>query len=229
MPTRFSCRTAVSAGPLDGRPTVGLRFVEIIHHPANIGSRDGRVDESFQVLSALVSLRDRARRVLQSQNEGWPDANRQEARSELNRAYDRFVGAYGPINKTTFGETKDGTIIRRMPNPGRVGRRPGRTIRWPAIARSSAATAVPSHRPGLRLRPWLCPPFGGITPLRSEYAIRRTDTIVRVHLGGAGVALVPKPLRHPAILRRIGCRWCIARRRSSHPRRSTTPVPACNH
>jgi len=27
-----------------------------------------------------------------------------------------FVGAYGPINKTTFGETKDGNIIRRMPN-----------------------------------------------------------------------------------------------------------------
>ena len=24
--------------------------------------------------------------------------------------------AYGPINKTTFGETSDGSIIRRMPN-----------------------------------------------------------------------------------------------------------------
>ena len=24
--------------------------------------------------------------------------------------------AYGPINKTTFGETADGTAIRRMPN-----------------------------------------------------------------------------------------------------------------
>jgi N12 class adenine-specific DNA methylase len=23
---------------------------------------------------------------------------------------------YGPINKTTFGETKDGNVIRRMPN-----------------------------------------------------------------------------------------------------------------
>ncbi len=61
-------------------------------------------------------LRDRARRVLQSQNEGWPEANRDEARRELVRAYDRFVLAYGPINKTTFGETADGSIIRRMPN-----------------------------------------------------------------------------------------------------------------
>jgi len=67
-------------------------------------------------LAALVDLRDRARRVLQSQNEGWPDANRRDARGDLNRAYDNFARTYGPINKTTFGETKDGTIIRRMPN-----------------------------------------------------------------------------------------------------------------
>ena len=65
---------------------------------------------------ALIELRDRARRVLQSQNEGWPDEHRAEARRDLNRAYDRFVAAYGPINKTTFGETKDGNVIRRMPN-----------------------------------------------------------------------------------------------------------------
>ncbi len=35
-------------------------------------------------LAALVGLRDRARRVLQSQNEGWPEADRVEARRELN-------------------------------------------------------------------------------------------------------------------------------------------------
>jgi N12 class adenine-specific DNA methylase len=67
-------------------------------------------------LAALVGLRDHARRVLQSQNEGWPEAHRDEARRDLNWAYDRFVGAYGPINKTTLGETKDGSVIRRMPN-----------------------------------------------------------------------------------------------------------------
>jgi N12 class adenine-specific DNA methylase len=67
-------------------------------------------------LAALVGLRDLARRVLQSQNEGWPEANRSDARRKLNWAYDRFAAAYGPINKTTFGETADGTVIRRMPN-----------------------------------------------------------------------------------------------------------------
>ncbi|HVS34108.1 MAG TPA: DEAD/DEAH box helicase family protein [Gemmataceae bacterium] len=67
-------------------------------------------------LAALVGLRDRARRVLQSQNEGWPEAHRNDARRELNWAYERFVGAYGPINKTTFGETAEGHVIRRMPN-----------------------------------------------------------------------------------------------------------------
>ncbi len=67
-------------------------------------------------MAALVELRDRARRVLQSQNEGWPQSNRDDARRELNRTYDRFTAAYGPINKTTFGETADGSVIRRMPN-----------------------------------------------------------------------------------------------------------------
>jgi N12 class adenine-specific DNA methylase len=68
-------------------------------------------------LAALIGIRDRARRVLQSQNDGWPEANRIEARHELNRAYDRFVAAYGPINKTTFGESaSEGSMIRRMPN-----------------------------------------------------------------------------------------------------------------
>ncbi len=69
-----------------------------------------------QRLAALIRLRDRARSVLQSQNEAWPEADRNEARRELNWAYDWFVNSYGPINKTTFGETAEGNVIRRMPN-----------------------------------------------------------------------------------------------------------------
>ena len=67
-------------------------------------------------LAALVDLRDQARRVLESQNEGWPEEHRSHARRDLNRAYDLFVSAYGPINKTTFSETADKSVIRRMPN-----------------------------------------------------------------------------------------------------------------
>ena len=68
-------------------------------------------------LAGLIGLRDSARRVLQSQNDGWPEDSRIEARRELNRAYDRFVAAYGPINKTTFAESAvEGSMIRRMPN-----------------------------------------------------------------------------------------------------------------
>ena len=67
-------------------------------------------------IGALIELRDHARQVLRSQNEGWPDAAREEARRSLNRVYDRFVAANGPINKTTFTEAKDGGVIRRMPN-----------------------------------------------------------------------------------------------------------------
>ena len=69
-----------------------------------------------QRLAALIELRDHARHVLRSQNEGWPDAHRQATRRALNRVYDRFVATYGPINKTTFSTTADGNVIRRMPN-----------------------------------------------------------------------------------------------------------------
>ena len=67
-------------------------------------------------LAALVGLRDLARRVLQSQNDGWPEKHRSDARRKLNFAYDRFAATYGPINKTSFSETADGGVIRRMPN-----------------------------------------------------------------------------------------------------------------
>jgi len=67
-------------------------------------------------IAALIGLRDYARRVLQSQNEGWPEEHRNKARRDLNLAYDRFASVYGPINKTTFGETATGSVIRRMPN-----------------------------------------------------------------------------------------------------------------
>ena len=66
-------------------------------------------------IGQLIDLRDRARRVLQSQNEGWPVDARAAERQSLNRAYDRFVAQHGPINKTTLTDTKFGTI-RRMPN-----------------------------------------------------------------------------------------------------------------
>jgi len=69
-----------------------------------------------QRLGMLIQLRDHYRHVLRSQNEGWPEAQRRQARAALNRLYDRFVAAYGPINKTTFSTTEDGTVVRRMPN-----------------------------------------------------------------------------------------------------------------
>lgn len=69
-----------------------------------------------QRIAGLIALRDAARTVLKSQNEGWPESERESARVALNNVYDRFRSRYGPINKTTFGETKQGTTIRRMPN-----------------------------------------------------------------------------------------------------------------
>jgi N12 class adenine-specific DNA methylase len=86
--------------------------------PVTYGGTELKSDGSLvgRRMGALIELRDTARRVLLSQNEGWPEEHRTSARRDLNRVYDRFVAMHGPINKTTFGETKDGTVIRRMPN-----------------------------------------------------------------------------------------------------------------
>lgn len=67
-------------------------------------------------LGLLIRLRDQARRVLRSQTEAWPEDQRQTERHKLNRLYDRFTAVYGPVNRTTFSQTKTGSIIRRMPN-----------------------------------------------------------------------------------------------------------------
>ena len=67
-------------------------------------------------VAGLVGLRDLARRVLRSQNEGWPAGQRDEARRLLNRAYDAFVAANGPVNKTTFTQAANGGVVRRTPN-----------------------------------------------------------------------------------------------------------------
>ena len=94
------------------------QMTEGVAIPVTYGSTLLKADGTMtgKRLAALVSLRDHARRVLQSQNEGWPEANRNAGRRDLNRAYDLFVATYGPVNKTTFSETADGTVIRRMPN-----------------------------------------------------------------------------------------------------------------
>jgi N12 class adenine-specific DNA methylase len=85
-----------------------------VHYGGTLLKADGTM--VGKRMAGLIGLRDRARRVLQSQNEGWPEVNRDKARQELNRAYHQFIGTYGPINKTTFGETATGVAIRRMPN-----------------------------------------------------------------------------------------------------------------
>ena len=86
--------------------------------PVHYGGTDLKADGTMvgRRLAVLVELRDHARRVLMSQNEGWPEAERNDARRALNRVYDRFKAAYGPINKTSISETATGAAIRRMPN-----------------------------------------------------------------------------------------------------------------
>ena len=103
---------------LIGEDRAILQMVEGSFEPVTYGGtqlQDQRHDDR-QAARALIRIRDNARLVLQSQNEGWPESHREDARRELNRVYDMFVSQYGLINKTTFSESKTGTIIQRMPN-----------------------------------------------------------------------------------------------------------------
>jgi hypothetical protein len=86
--------------------------------PVTHGERRLRADGTVmgRRLAALIDIRDQARRVLRAQHEDWPEAQRHHARHELNRAYDRFVALYGPINTTTRHTREDGTVVRRLPN-----------------------------------------------------------------------------------------------------------------
>jgi N12 class adenine-specific DNA methylase len=119
---------ALAAPPPERHVTEGSFFIgedRVIHQVVDgrpeavlYGGRRLRADGTMtgRRLAALIRLRDEARRVLRSQNEGWPAGHRDAARAALNRAYDLFVLRHGLINKTTFSESRDGVVIQRMPN-----------------------------------------------------------------------------------------------------------------
>ena len=67
-------------------------------------------------LAGLITLKERARAVLRAQQDGLPDAERDEARRQLRTSYASFIAQFGPINKTTISVRKDGAVSRRMPN-----------------------------------------------------------------------------------------------------------------
>ncbi len=89
-----------------------------VSHPVTHGSTPLTANGTMmgKRLASLITLRDAARLVLQSQNDAWPEGERDKVRRELNLKYDRFVHEYGPINKTTFSESTNGSTTRRMPN-----------------------------------------------------------------------------------------------------------------
>ena len=67
-------------------------------------------------LAALIKLRNRARAVLRTQQDGLTESERDTARQQLRVAYASFKAQYGPINKTTLSTRQDGGVTRRMPN-----------------------------------------------------------------------------------------------------------------
>ena len=67
-------------------------------------------------LAALIGLRDLARRVLHRRTRAGPRRTATRPAASSTAPTTASSSAYGPINKTTFAETADGTVIRRMPN-----------------------------------------------------------------------------------------------------------------
>ena len=76
-------------------------------------------------IGALIELRDLARRVLQSQNEGWPEATATSARRALNHAYDRLRP--GLTARSTRRPSAKRPTGRDPPHaqPGQIPGRPG--------------------------------------------------------------------------------------------------------
>lgn len=89
------------------------RAEPVLHGQQGLNALTGTMG---QRLAALIGIRDAARQVLTSQNEAWPEPEREAARQRLNSLYDRFVTQWGPINKTTVTQRADGGVTRRMPN-----------------------------------------------------------------------------------------------------------------
>lgn len=119
--------------------------------PGSYGGRELSADGTLvgRRIGALVGLRDKARRVLQSQNEGWPEDERASARRALNWDYDRFIAQYGPINKTTYSQTRDGGWIRRMPNLARFRADPDAMLVM-ALEEYDEETGIAAKAPILR-------------------------------------------------------------------------------
>ena len=98
-------------------------------------------------LGALVRIRDAARLVLQSQNEGWPERHRDEARKELNRHYDVFVAAVRAHQQDDILR-----VVRRAPSSSgcRTSSSSSRTrtpcSSWPSKS-ATRSRAPPSRRP----------------------------------------------------------------------------------
>lgn len=95
-----------------------MQVVEGLPQPLKAGRSELKANGTMagKRLAALVRLREHAREVLRTQQEGLADEAKDAARQTLKQTYLRFVFSYGPINKTTFSERKDGGITRRMPN-----------------------------------------------------------------------------------------------------------------
>ncbi|OED34635.1 hypothetical protein AB832_07115 [Flavobacteriaceae bacterium (ex Bugula neritina AB1)] len=66
-----------------------------------------------------VQVRDAVKKVIQTQKEQLPEEQRDQARKELDRAYDRFVRIHGPINAVKLFESAD----KKRPGETKITRR----------------------------------------------------------------------------------------------------------
>ena len=110
--------------------SVGGQAVPVVYGGTSLRA-DGTM--TGKRLAALVGLRDHARRVLQSQNEGWPEANRRDARGDLNRAYDRFVCRLWPDQQDHVRRDRRRQCHSPHAQPGQVHaktRTPCWSCRW---------------------------------------------------------------------------------------------------
>jgi len=117
----------------DGRKEQSFHLIDGVVFQVRDGELipSGKQGKELAELTSLIRLRDAAVDLLDAEaDHGRGDESLVPLRSRLNTAYDRYVAAYGPLNRATISsgepdpETGIATVTRRRPRMGRFRQDP---------------------------------------------------------------------------------------------------------
>ena len=142
----------------DGRKEQSFHLIDGVVFQVRDGELipSGKQGKELAELTSLIRLRDAAVDLLDAEaDHGRGDESLVPLRSRLNTAYDRYVAAYGPLNRATISsgepdpETGIATVTRRRPRMGgfRQDRTTSPSWRWRTTTTRPATPPRPRSSP----------------------------------------------------------------------------------